>query len=182
MGEMRFRVGILAATMAVLAAGCSTLTSGTPVAVSDDSGQGGNAAAELPAGEAPDCETMAGALGGAVAGMTLANRTTLPGSTDPLCLWSAGDFTGTQRNLFVSVKANGFTEAMLDASRGKKSLGVVDEPRADALGGVVIKVNDTVYTLTMAGRSVDAGSHGNQGFTESEYIDALVSVARLPTN
>ncbi|MFD4182947.1 hypothetical protein [Rhodococcus sp. NPDC058514] len=182
MGEIRSRVGILAATVAVLVSGCSTLTSGTPVAVSDDSGRGGAAATELSAAEAPDCETMAGALGGALVGMALANRTTLPGSTDPLCLWSEGDFTGTQRNLFVSVKGNGFTEAMLEASRGKKSLGVLDEPRADELGGLVIKVNDTVYTLTMAGRSVDAGSHGNQGYTESEYIDALVSVARLLPN
>ncbi|MFC7448822.1 hypothetical protein [Rhodococcus daqingensis] len=180
MGEKRWRVGVLAATVTVLVSGCSTLTSGTPVAVSEDSD--GTAAVSLPAGEAPDCEAMAGALGGAVAGMSLANRTTLPGSTDPLCLWSEGDFTGTQRNLFVSVKGNGFTEAMLEASRGKTSLGVVDEPRADALGGLVIKVNDTVYTLTMAGRSVDAGSHGGRGFAESEYIDALVSVARLLTN
>ncbi|TJZ77026.1 hypothetical protein FCG67_14325 [Rhodococcus oryzae] len=179
MGEMRFRVGMVAAATAVLVSGCSTVTSGTPVAESE--GSDGGAAVALSAGEAPDCATMAGALGGLVAGMPLANQTTLPGSTDPLCLWSDGDFTGTQRNLFVSVKANGFTEAMLEASRGKTSLGVVDEPRADALGGLVIKVNDTVYTLTMAGRSVDAGSHGSQGYTESEYIDALVSVARLLT-
>ncbi|SEL13760.1 hypothetical protein [Rhodococcus maanshanensis] len=177
MGETRARVGMVAVAVTVLVSGCSTVTSGTPVAESEGSG----AVVELSAGEAPDCATMAGALGPLVAGMALANQTTLPGSTDPLCLWSDGDFTGAQRNLFASVKGNGFTEAMLEASNGKTSMGVVDEPRADALNGLVIKVNDTVYTLTMAGRSVDVGSHGNQGYTESEYIDALVAVARLLT-
>ncbi|WP_156042441.1 hypothetical protein [Rhodococcus sp. UNC363MFTsu5.1] len=181
MGETRARVGMIAAVVTVLVSGCSTVTSGTPVAESDGSDADGGVAVTLSAGEAPDCVTMAGALGPLVAGMALANQTTLPGSSDPLCLWSDGDFTGTQRNLFASVKGNGFTEAMLEASRGKTSMGVVDEPRADALNGLVIKVNDTVYTLTMAGRSVDVGSHGDQGYTESEYIDALVSVARLLT-
>ncbi|TQF73925.1 hypothetical protein FK531_04415 [Rhodococcus spelaei] len=178
MGDRRIRVGAVAAVIAVLATGCGSVTRGSavaePGAVTTSAGSGGG----QPVTALPDCATLDRALGAFVAGMTLSKQTTMPGSAAPICLWTDGAPIGVGDNLFAGVKDNGFTAAMIDSMRGRGSLSVVDDPRVTALGGVALRVTDSLATIAMPGRSVDAGTLGRSDDWQ-HYLDAAVSIAQF---
>ena len=168
---------------AIIAAGCSSSIDGTPVAAkgvaeSIDASETSTLsptepeAAASPASSKPtDCDSLTRALGPLVSDRPDVSEQTLPGYGHPMCVWSK-DSSSMAGALTVIVREEAHDAAVL--AEMPNVGGTVPDPRADALGGVVLDVVGLALltpTHNIMANSIDTG------VDDAKKLDVLFAVA-----
>ncbi|MFD4368028.1 hypothetical protein [Rhodococcus sp. NPDC058521] len=140
-GRAMRRAMIVPLAASVLAvAGCAASVAGTPVAqqgVTKSTAPSPGSAPAPASGKAVDCDALTKALGPLVSDRPEVSEQKLPGMNDPMCMWTKGP-SNIADAVTVIVREEAHDPAVIAQMH---TVGTtVPDPRADALGGVVLDV------------------------------------------